>query len=94
MIKLIQQFLKENNLHETLETLTRESNISMNTLENFDEFVSDIVSGKWDKVINAVKSIKLPSKKLILLYEHVNDSDCRFSLKCWISKRNKWLEVF
>jgi WD40 repeat-containing protein SMU1 len=71
VIRLIAQFLKENNLNNTFLALQKETQISLNTVENVDNLVSDIKNGHWDSVLNNISTLKLPVNKLIDLYEQI-----------------------
>lgn len=71
VVRLIQQYLKENNLLRTLECLQKETNISLNTIDSIDTFKQDILQGHWDIVLKVVKNINISEKKLVDLYEQI-----------------------
>ncbi|EFJ30597.1 hypothetical protein SELMODRAFT_409107 [Selaginella moellendorffii] len=71
VIKVMLQFCKENSLHQTFQTIQNECQVSLNSVENYDAFVSDMNDGRWDAVLPQVAQLKLPKKKLEDLYEQV-----------------------
>ncbi|KAJ1784471.1 Serine/threonine-protein kinase smu1, partial [Coemansia sp. RSA 2399] len=71
VIRLIEQFLREHNLHSSLDILQRESGVSLNTVENVDDFKDDILKGRWDAVLTSVMQANLPPANLTDLYEHI-----------------------
>ncbi|KAJ1656754.1 hypothetical protein IWQ61_003725 [Dispira simplex] len=71
VIRLIEQFLKEQKLHHTLHTLQGESQVTLNTVDNADAFAQDILQGRWDVVLKTLVPLQLPLSKLMPLYEQI-----------------------
>lgn len=71
VVKLMLQFMKENGLNKSLKCLQEESQVSLNLIESPDQFSENIREGRWDKVLDEIQKLKLPSVKLLELYEVV-----------------------
>ncbi|KAI9482928.1 MAG: WD40-repeat-containing domain protein [Benjaminiella poitrasii] len=71
VVKLIIQFLRENNLNRSRSTLEKESNQTLNTVESKDRFLQDIIDGRWDVVLKQVNHLGIEDEKLFDLYEQI-----------------------
>jgi hypothetical protein len=71
VIRIMLQFMKENNLKDSLKALSAETGVSLNTVDSVDSFVADICQGKWESVLAQVNHLKVPKEKLASLYEQV-----------------------
>lgn len=67
VIRLILQFLKENNLTDSMKLLQNESGVTLNTVDSVDNFTSDIRHGRWDSVLSQTANLKLPGDKLVCI---------------------------
>ena len=71
VIKIVLQFLKENNLHKSMVALQEETNVSLNVVDNLDKLLSDIINGKWNRVLETVSSISISNEILFDLFEQI-----------------------
>lgn len=71
VIKIILQFCKENGLTDSFNCLQNECQVSLNTVDSIETFVSDVNNGRWDVVLPQAAQLKLPRAKLEDLYEQV-----------------------
>lgn len=69
VIRLIQQFLRENRLFTTLRALQEESQLSLNAVESVESLVSDISQGRWDRVLQQTKLLECSATTMMALYE-------------------------
>ncbi|ORZ20652.1 WD40 repeat-containing protein SMU1-like protein [Absidia repens] len=71
IIRLLLQFFDEQNLNQSLHALEAETSIKLNTVANKEEFLQDIIQGKWDTVLQQVVTLNIRPKALVDLYEQV-----------------------
>ena len=61
-------------------SVQNECQVSLNTVDSIETFVSEINNGRWDQVLPVVSRLKLPHGKLESLYELV--SQCGANAYC------------
>eukprot|EP00740_Mantoniella_antarctica_P011102 CAMPEP_0181367606 /NCGR_PEP_ID=MMETSP1106-20121128/11518_1 /TAXON_ID=81844 /ORGANISM="Mantoniella antarctica, Strain SL-175" /LENGTH=517 /DNA_ID=CAMNT_0023483415 /DNA_START=66 /DNA_END=1619 /DNA_ORIENTATION=+ len=71
VVKIILQFCKENNLTQSYAALQSECQTSLNTVDNIETFMGDILHGRWETILPQVAQLTLPKRKLEDLYEQV-----------------------
>lgn len=71
VIRIMLQFMKENNMKESMKALSSETGVCLNTVDSVESFLNDIYQGKWESVLTQVGQLRLPTEKLVLLYEQV-----------------------
>lgn len=72
MIRVIVQFLRENNFNETAKCLQKESNVNLNYIEDKLDFASKVNSGRWDEVFEEISQLSLPPNVLSEIHEQVD----------------------
>lgn len=72
ILKLILQFLKENNYTKSLKLLQKESHVSFNGLTSIDNLLMDIQHGRWNNVLDTIATMELSESLLFLIYEQVS----------------------
>jgi len=71
VIKLIQQFFKENNLYKSLQALQEETRVTLNTVDDISRLTTDILNGRWSSVLSLLSTCSLPDEKQGDLFEQV-----------------------
>ena len=71
VVRLVLQFLKENQLTKSLQALQDESQVALNIVENVDSLLGDVTHGHWDLVLSAVSMLQLPQRLLADLYAQI-----------------------
>jgi WD40 repeat-containing protein SMU1 len=71
VIRLIQQFCKENNFTKTLESIEAESGVKLNTVESMKNLRLDIKNGRWDMVLPIIDNLEIQPETLLDLYEQI-----------------------
>ncbi len=71
IIKLTLQFLRENGLVNSANTLENESGIKLNAVDSIDRFRNDIISGQWQNILRDIDGVEIKSDVLVDLYENI-----------------------
>jgi hypothetical protein len=71
VVKVVAQFLKENQLTESLRALQEEAQVALNTVDDVEAFVGDVQQGRWDTVMQVVSTMRLPQGLLFEIYEQL-----------------------
>ncbi|RCI04188.1 hypothetical protein CU098_011295 [Rhizopus stolonifer] len=71
VVKLIIQFLRENNLNQTRSALEKESHVTLCAVEDKARFVQEIKDGRWDSILKQVNQLGIAPHQLLDLYEQV-----------------------
>lgn len=71
VVRLMLQFLEENHMDDSVKALQAESGVTLNTVPDLDNFITDIKTGKWDSVISQLAHVSLPKEKQAMLYEQI-----------------------
>ena len=71
VIRVVIQYLTENNLHRSAQMLQDETGICLNSLEDPSSFQSDVINGRWDAVIQKLSYLSLPEDHTRDVYEQV-----------------------
>eukprot|EP01040_Poterioochromonas_malhamensis_P013112 gene13112-14392_t len=85
VVKLILQYLKENSLLTCMHQLQKDTGISLNTVDNIEQFQNDIRNGRWDSVLHQISTLKLPVGKCKDTTTYCDGSDM-VQLKIWKSQ--------
>ena len=57
VVRLILQFLKENDLHRSFHVLHTETDVALNSVDSLDAFTADVLAGRWPSVIKQVRQL-------------------------------------
>ncbi|RHY12473.1 hypothetical protein DYB25_006926 [Aphanomyces astaci] len=71
VIRLMQQFLREHKLFDTLHSLQQESQVTLQAVDSVDALAHDISLGKWDQVLTQTQHLHLSTSFMIDLFEQV-----------------------
>ena len=71
VLRMVQQFLREQGLSRSLKTLQDESNVSLNMVDDVASFTADLMAGRWDALLPQLALLKLPPAVLMAVYEQM-----------------------
>jgi WD40 repeat-containing protein SMU1 len=71
VIRLIQQYLKENGLFQSIKVLEEETGVKLNSVDSIEDLKNNIIKGKWDLALKALYGLDIEIGKLVSLYEQI-----------------------
>ena len=71
IIRIVIQFLRENNLNESARILQSESQINLNFIDNRRDFAEKVTAGRWDEVLEEISQLTLNLNLLSEIHEQV-----------------------
>lgn len=71
VVKLILQFLKENNLTASLHALSSETNIHLDVMDNPTTLYNNIITGNWSLVLETMTDASISIDIMSDVYEHI-----------------------
>ena len=71
LTRVLIQHLKENGLTRTAQCLQDETGVILNSIDDPTELVSDITNGRWDKVMQSLSFLSIPSDNLRDLFNQI-----------------------
>lgn len=75
LIRVLIQFLRENDLNDTAKCLQSESKVNLNYIEDRREFSTKVTSGRWDEVLEEISQLSLSEAILIEIHEQVHSDN-------------------
>ena len=65
VMKLVLQFLKEQGMTESLQTLQRESGVFLNAVNDLESILKDVLMGRWENVLNQLLHVQISIPLLV-----------------------------
>lgn len=97
VLKIILQFLHENNYNLSFETLLQESKLEFNFSQEPQKLRAEVIKGDWDTVLEKIRNYKFPKQEIFNLHEKIGmdliDQGKMNAAKFIISKLEKQVDL-
>ena len=71
VVRVVLQWCAEAGLEEAAGALARETGVSLNAVPSLEGFLADVLGGRWDRVLEQARALRLPRRVAEDLYEQV-----------------------